>query len=73
MLVDAAPFHPCYLQTAKHKRPALVWGGIVGGTALALANRLFLMNHSWNPEGETVLSDRMSSPGDEKTSLPLPV
>eukprot|EP00730_Choanoeca_flexa_P016856 TRINITY_DN8045_c0_g1_i1.p2 TRINITY_DN8045_c0_g1~~TRINITY_DN8045_c0_g1_i1.p2 ORF type:complete len:110 (+),score=10.74 TRINITY_DN8045_c0_g1_i1:280-609(+) len=75
-IIAAPTTHICvtlYRQTPKHRRRAMIWGGILGTTTLAIANRLFLMHHSWDPDGQTVLQDRMSTPEEEKTSLPLPV
>lgn len=51
----------------------MIWYGIVGTTALAVLNRLVLMHHSWWPDAKTVDEKRMSKPGDEKISLPVPI
>ena len=34
-----------YRKTPPNRRKLMIWGGIVGTTVLAVANRLFLMHH----------------------------
>eukprot|EP00053_Salpingoeca_punica_P020458 m.211627 g.211627 ORF g.211627 m.211627 type:complete len:104 (+) comp18661_c0_seq1:57-368(+) len=54
-VIGAPITHICvtfYRKTPVQHRKKLLWGGIFGTTVMAVANRLYLMNHAGYPGGQ---------------------